>query len=264
MNIKEEMERELETAQKEFSDENRFILNRDLFLKFFFDSNTQGSLATTAIKEAGNLAGAAGGVAAVSALFMGHLGFWGLLIGATTPIGWLAAGAGAGYLGMKLLNKGKDSVESNIYEKTAKYISCPMDQVARGLCQLTMPVAIAAAYSDGNYSSDERELIVNHFVQKWGLNPKAVNELMTQFEAMDPEEWDSLGLATTIKKSISELTKGAAGIDKKVLEAKVCSGVVELSMEIIKSDGVVHRSENRFIRRLGADLGVPELVSGIV
>ena len=263
MSIQDEMQRELEAAQKKFGGEDRFVLNRDLFLRHFFDSNTQGSIATTVAKEAGNLAGAAGGVAAASALFMGHLGFWGLLIGATTPIGWLAAGAGAGYLGMKLLNKGKDSVESNVYEKTAKYISCPMDQVAKGLCQLTMPVVIAAAYCDGDYGSSERELIVNHFVQTWGLNPKAVNELMTQFESMNPEEWDSLELANTIKKSIDEMTKDAAGIDRKVLEEKVCTGIVKLALQIVQSDGVVQRTERRFIKRLGADLGVSELVKDL-
>jgi uncharacterized membrane protein YebE (DUF533 family) len=263
MSFQDEMQKELEAAQKEFGGEDNFIINRDLFLKHFFDNNTQGSFATTALKEAGNLAGAAGGVAAASALFLGNLGVWGVLIGATTPIGWLAAGAGAGYLGMKFLNKGKDSVESNVYEKTAKYISCPMDQVARGLCQLTMPVAIAAAYSDDNYDSAERVLIIKHFVETWGLNPKAVNELMTQFESMYTDEWDSLELAGTIKKSIEEMTKGAKGIDRKVLQETVCTGIVKLSLQVVESDGVVHKSEKRFIKRLASDLGVPKLVESL-
>ena len=255
------MQRELDAAQKEYDEREKFVVNRDLFLKHFFSDETQGSLGKKVGEEAVNLAGAGGGIAAASAIFMGHIGFLGLLIGATTPIGWLAAGAGAGYLGMKLLNKGKDSLEKNVYEKTAKYISCPMDQVARGLCQLTMPVAIAAAYSDGNYSSVERETIVNHFVQKWGLNPKAVNELMTQFEAMDPEEWDSLELAATIRKSIEEMTKDAKGIDRKMLGDKVCTGVVKLALQVVESDGMVHKFERRFIKRLGKDLDVPELVN---
>jgi uncharacterized membrane protein YebE (DUF533 family) len=192
MNFQEEMQRELETAQKEYNEHEKFVVNRDLFLKYFFTDEIQGSIGKKVGEEAVNFAGAGGGIAAASAFFLGHLGFWGIVVGATTPIGWLAAGAGAGYWGMKLLNKGKDSLEKNVYEKTAKYISCPMDQVARGLCQLTMPVAIAAAYSDGNYDPIEREIIVNHFIQKWGLNPKAVNELMAEFEAIDPKEWDSL------------------------------------------------------------------------
>lgn len=220
MGFQDDMQQELDAAQKEFGGDGAFVLNRDLFLKYFFDSETQRSMASRAVTEGANLAGAAGGMAAASAYFLSHVSIWGAVIGAATPIGWLAAGAGVGYLGMKFLNKSKNSIESNLYEKTAKYISCPMDKVAMGLCQLTMPIAIAAAHSDGKYSGDEREVIVNHFVQKWGLNSKAVNDLMTQFEAMDPEEWDSLELADTIQKSIEELVKDSAGINKSALEKK--------------------------------------------
>lgn len=264
MGFQEDMQRELDAAQKEFDEDSAFVSNRDLFLKYFFDDETQKSKASRIVTEGSNLAGAAGGMAAASAYFLGHVGIWGALVGATTPIGWLAAGAGVGYLGMKYLNKSKHSIDSTLYEKTAKYISCPMDQVARGLCELTMPIVISAAYSDGNYCSDERELIVKHFVQKWGLNPKAVDELMAQFESNDPENWDSLELAGTIQKSIEELLKGAAGIDRRILAEKVCAGAINLAIQVIEADGIVHRSEIRFIKRLGADLGLPELVKGLI
>ena len=258
-----EMQRELEACQKEFSGDDKFIVNRDLFLKCFFDSETQGSLATKGSNAAINLAGAAGGVAAATAIFSSTTSGFMLLLGATTPIGWLAGGAAAGFMLMKALNKGKASLESKVYDKTAKYISCPMDQVARGLCQLSMPVAIAAARSDGNYDGVERKIIVDHFVLSWGLNSKAVNEMMEEFEAVSPDEWDSLELANTIKRSIEEMTKGAVGIDQNSLGKKVCAGVVKLALEIVESDGVVTRSETRFMKRLAADLGVPELVTGL-
>jgi uncharacterized tellurite resistance protein B-like protein len=73
-----------------------------------------------------------------------------------------------------------------------------------------------------------------------------------------------LELADTIKKSIIEMTKGAKGIDRKKLQKKVCTGVVELALQVVKSDGEVHRLEKRFIKRLAADLGVPELASGML
>ena len=261
MNFREDMQRELDDAQKEYSEGNSFVLNRDQFLKHFFDSKTQGSLSTTAINEViSATAGGVGGATLLNTVYLASTPWWTLGL-ATTPVGWLIAAAGGGYVVFKLLNKGREGVESRIYDKTAKYIGGPMDQIARGLCQLTMPVAIAAAYSDGNYDSIEREIIVNHFIQKWGLNPKAVNELMTEFESMDPMEWDTLEWADTIKKSIAEMTKGTKGLDRKNLEKKVCTGIVKLALQVVESDGVVQRSERRFIKRLGRDLGVPELVS---
>lgn len=261
MGFKDDMQRELDAAQKEFGGDGVFVVNREWFINYFFDSKTQKSTGLWLANEGLNLAGAAGGMAAASTLFLGNLGVWGVLIGASTPIGWLAAGAGAGYLGIKYWNKGKDALDSAVYTKSSRYISCPLDQVARGLCQLTMPVAIAAAYSDGKYSSEERELIANHFVQVWGLNPKAVNEMIAQFEGMELDDWDSFELADAINKSIAELMMDTKDINKEELGNKVRSGVINLSIQVIESDNVLHRSEMRFIKRLASDLGLPDMVS---
>ena len=134
-----------------------------------------------------------------------------------------------------------------------------MDAIARGLCQLTMPIVLAAVHADGEVKPIEMESIKAHFVNSWGLHPNAVDLMLSEFNGIDWDEWDSMDLLESIELSIKDLTKNSKGIDEAELKKSVCTSAIELVSEVVKSDGEMHGTEKRFLKRLSADLGYPNL-----
>ncbi|MDQ6950080.1 MAG: hypothetical protein Q9M26_00270 [Mariprofundales bacterium] len=223
------------------------------------DDKTQKSLFTSVASETMGIAGAAGGAVAATAAFSGSLGVLGGLGAAiglvSTPIGWIAGGAAAGYALMKVLNKGKSCADNAVYEKVARFIDAPIDDMASGLCYLMLPPLMMAAYSDGKYEDTQRQMIIEYFCKKWGLNELAFIIILESVESnFICSEWDSLDLAQTINDSLGMLVNEKNRMDTKTLCSNIRNKICEISQDIVESDGIITKTEDMFIRRLKRDL----------
>lgn len=122
----------------------------------------------------------------VASTFFAPTGLLGLLgIGAAvTPIGWVAFAAltsgGACYGLYRLLGSAKGSRVIEI----PKFLNTPLDTLGLGMFDLMAPVALRLAAVDGQVDPQEREFLISHLVDEWGLNREFVTK---GIRAIEPE-----------------------------------------------------------------------------
>ena len=117
----------------------------------------------------------------------GLLGWIGLGTAAATPMGWVIAAAlasGGAYYGvMRVARK----YGSNRIDTVPKFINTPLDLLAATLLDLIGALAVRIASIDGVVDEAERDAIIEHFTNAWGLDEvyvrRAVDLLFEESEA---------------------------------------------------------------------------------
>ena len=116
----------------------------------------------------------------VASTFFAPSGLLGALgIGtAVTPIGWIAfaalASGGAVYGVYRLLEQTKGSRVIEI----PKFLNTPLDMLGMALFDLIAPISLRLAHLDGHINQAEKDLVSQHFIQDWGLDPAYVKRGM--------------------------------------------------------------------------------------
>jgi hypothetical protein len=127
-------------------------------------------------REVWDALGAAGAGAAV--VKSGVLGIG----AATTPIGWVAlaalASGGACYGLYRWLG---DTKGSRVIE-IPKFLNTPLDTLGLALFDLIAPLALRLAAVDGAIEPAERQALVQHLVEDWGLDKRFVAQAIAQIE----------------------------------------------------------------------------------
>lgn len=127
-------------------------------------------------REVWDVLGAAGAGAAI--VKSGVLGIG----AATTPIGWVAlaalASGGACYGLYRWLG---DTKGSRVIE-IPKFLNTPLDTLGLALFDLIAPLALRLAAVDGLIEPAERQALVQHLVDDWGLDDGFVTQAIAQIE----------------------------------------------------------------------------------
>ncbi|WP_457445381.1 tellurite resistance TerB family protein [Roseateles sp. P5_E4] len=127
-------------------------------------------------REVWDVLGAAGAGAAV--VKSGVLGIG----AATTPIGWVAlaalASGGACYGLYRWLG---DTKGARVIE-IPKFLNTPLDTLGLALFDLIAPLALRLAAVDGHIEPAERQALVQHLVDDWGLDASFVTRAIAQIE----------------------------------------------------------------------------------
>jgi uncharacterized tellurite resistance protein B-like protein len=127
-------------------------------------------------REIWDVLGAAGAGAALAKA--GALG----LGAATTPVGWVAiaalASGGACYGLYRWLG---DTKGSRVIE-IPKFLNTPLDTLGLALFDLIAPLALRLAAVDGRIEPAEREALLRHLVDDWGLDAGFVARAAAQIE----------------------------------------------------------------------------------
>jgi hypothetical protein len=128
-------------------------------------------------REIWDVLGAAGAGAAV--VKSGVLGIG----AATTPVGWVAlaalASGGACYGLYRWLG---DTKGSRVIE-IPKFLNTPLDTLGLALFDLIAPLALRLAAVDGSIEPAERQALVQHLVDDWGLDAAFVTQAIAQIES---------------------------------------------------------------------------------
>lgn len=127
-------------------------------------------------REIWDVLGAAGGGAALAKAAALGLG------AAATPVGWVAVAAlasgGACYGLYRWLG---DTKGSRVIE-IPKFLNTPLDTLGLALFDLIAPLALRLAAVDGGVEAAEREALVHHLVEDWGLDASFVAGAIAQIE----------------------------------------------------------------------------------
>ena len=123
-------------------------------------------------REVWDVLGAAGAGAAVA-----KTGMVASLLGASaTPIGWVAfaalASGGACYGMYRLLS----STKGDRVIEIPKYLNTPLDTLGLALFDLIAPLSLRLAAVDGAIEAAERQYLVDHLIDDWGLNRAFVEQ----------------------------------------------------------------------------------------
>lgn len=159
--------------------------------KLSIGENAYTSLRTVnKLRELWDVLGAAGTGAAIAkssliaSTFFAPSGLLGMLgIGAAAaPMGWVAlaavASGGACYGMYRLLGNSKGSRVVEI----PRFLNTPLDALGLALFDLLAPMALRMAAVDGAVSDAERECLVRHLVDDWGLDPLFVQQALAMVE----------------------------------------------------------------------------------
>ncbi len=130
-------------------------------------------------REVWDVLGAAGAGAAVA-----KTGMVASLLGAsTTPIGWVAlaalASGGACYGMYRLLS----STKGDRVIEIPKYLNTPLDTLGLALFDLIAPLSLRLAAVDGAVEPAERQYLIDHLINDWGLNRAFVEQSVAAVEA---------------------------------------------------------------------------------
>lgn len=106
----------------------------------------------------------------------------GLLGASATPIGWVAlaalASGGACYGMYRLLGntKGERVIE------IPKYLNTPLDTLGLAIFDLVAPLSLRLAAVDGEIEAVERDFLIRHLVDDWGMSPGFVEQAVAAIE----------------------------------------------------------------------------------
>jgi hypothetical protein len=127
-------------------------------------------------REIWDVLGAAGGGAALAKAAALGLG------AAATPVGWIAVAAlasgGACYGFYRWMGDTKGDKVIEI----PKYLNTPLDTLGLALFDLIAPLALRLAAVDGEIEAAEREALVKHLVDEWGLDAGFVTGAIQRIE----------------------------------------------------------------------------------
>lgn len=173
-------------VERVVADENKFKI------KLAIGEDAYASLRMTKkLRELWDILGTAGTGAAiakssvVATTFFAPSGLLGLLgIGtAVTPIGWVAfaaiASGGACYGLYRLLGNAK----SDRVVEIPKFLNTPLDALGMALFDLITPLSLKLAAVDGTIGHKEREHLISHLVEEWGLDHRFVSAGVRQIES---------------------------------------------------------------------------------
>ena len=218
--------------------------------KLAIGENAYTSLRTVGkLRELWDVLGAAGtgaGIAKsslVAAAFFAPEGLLGVLgIGtAATPIGWVAlaaiASGGACYGFYRLLGNTRGTRVIEI----PRYLNTPLDTLGLALFDLLAPMAIRMAAVDGTFSPTERERLVQHLVQDWGLDQAFVVAAIHSVEQ------------NAVKGSLEEMAQEAAVFlhsNPDCNHAAITKEYVEFLRDLLESDGAINADEHNALKVL--------------
>ena len=154
-----------------------------------------GEDAYRGLKAVSNLRPVAAGVAGatvasspvVASTFFGGTaasvaGWLGLGLTATTPVGWVIAGALAGggaYVGYSKL---REKWRKRFVDEAPTQTNAPLNVLAQSVIEFLMPVAFRLALSDGNLDDRERRKIKEYFVNAWGYSESFADRNIKKFQ----------------------------------------------------------------------------------
>ncbi len=98
---------------------------------------------------------------------------------AVTPVSWVVAAAfvsGSAYYGVTRLFR---SFSGTRVDTIPKFINTPIDLLAASLFDLMAALAVRVAAIDGVIAEEEKDVIVRHFIEDWGLDQAYVEQAMT-------------------------------------------------------------------------------------
>lgn len=189
-----------------------------------------------------DLGGAASGGATfagsqtIAAMFFspaGWLARLGIGATATTPVGWIIAGAvvsAGAYYGVTRLTR---SFAGPRTRTIPNFINTPIDLLATSLFDLLAALAVKIAYIDGEYHDLERAAILTHFVEEWGYSPEFLEAGLTVIE----ENADDMAL-NEIALALAELKRTNPDCNY----GHMTSDLMEFLREIALAD---HREDER-------------------
>lgn len=198
--------------------------------------------AVNKMRELWDVLGAAGtGVAVaksslVAGTFFAPSGLLGMLgIGtAATPIGWVAfaaiASGGACYGLYRLLGQSKGTRVIEI----PRYLNTPLDALGLALFDLLAPMAIRLAAVDGGVSTAERNWLIHHLVDDWGLDPDFVTQAI---KLVEPD---------AMTGSLEAMAQEAASFlhaNPDCNHAEIAKEYVEFLRELLETDGAITPEE---------------------
>lgn len=205
------------------------------------------------MRELWDVLGAAGTGAAVaqSSLIAGTFftpsGLLGMLgIGAAaTPIGWVAfaaiASGGACYGMYRLLGQSKGSRVIEI----PRYLNTPLDALGLALFDLLAPMAIRLAAVDGVVSKAERDRLIQHLVEDWGLAQDFVAQAIRLIEP------------NAVTGSLEVMAQEAATFlhaNPDCNHASIAKEYVEFLRELLEIDGDITPEEHSALDLLSVQL----------
>lgn len=123
----------------------------------------------------------------------------------------------------------------------------PAPDAARERLVSIAALLVEAAAADENYTSDERKIIVRLLVDEFGVNAKAVGEILGDAEARQKE-------AVDLYRFIREAKNLSA--DEKII-------LVESLWRVILSDGEKDSFEDMLVRRVCGLIHVSDVESGL-
>jgi hypothetical protein len=127
-------------------------------------------------REIWDVLGAAGAGAALAKA--GALG----LGAAATPVGWVAIAALASGGACYGLYRWMGNTKGERVIEIPKFLNTPLDTLGLALFDLIAPLALRLAAVDGTIEPAERQALVQHLVDDWGLDDGFVTQAITQIE----------------------------------------------------------------------------------
>ena len=210
-----------------------------------------GEDAYRVLKAASNLGPVAAGVAGaavasspvVASTFFGGTaasvaGWLGLGLTATTPVGWVIAGALAGggaYVGY---SKVRAKWRKKFVDEAPTQTNAPLNVLAQSVIGFLMPVAFRLALSDGDFDDWERRKIKEYFVNKWGYSESFVDRNMEKCQ----KESDPIAL----EELFSALEEFKIH-DKDCNFDHIFGELLEFLEELANADGEFHIGEKATI-----------------
>ena len=153
---------------------------------------------------------------------------------AATPIGWvIAAGvvSGGAWIGMSKYIK--QSTRDRVIV-IPEFINTPIDILGLSLFELTSPLLLQVAVSDGYLDNKERELIKDYFIHQWGYSDIFVEKGLSYIEQNRPE------------KAVYEFATALANYKKKNPDCnfhQMTAEIIEFVEEVVEIDGKVTNEE---------------------
>ena len=176
---------------------------------------------------------------------LGTLGSIGLSIGlVSTPIGWLAAAGVAGGAAVFGLNRLIKKAKKGAVDEVPKYVNTPLDVLATNMVNLMLPPMVYISGADGTYDEREREIVIRHFVEGWGISQSFI-EAQYDFLVADGGQFD----VEAWSEAIGQLSES-----KDISYEEICADLICALEAVGDADGVREESENQAIEEIRATL----------
>lgn len=157
---------------------------------------------------------------------------------AATPIGWVVAAgiaSGVAYYGISnIFKKNRDGKVTVI----PNFINTPLDLLAVGIVNLILPVALKVAHADNRFGNEEREHIMDYFVDEWGFEKEFMENRLNHLDDLDTKE------------SLHDLTMNFTAFTHKNQDCnreKMSTELIAFLEDLARCDRIYHPNEQAFI-----------------